>query len=108
MKNNLKMKLISEYIYLLQVTEKSKNLHPDCDFLMERVQRLTKIYKKIFFKIGLFNLSLAILQKENEKMCLKEINKSELLKNICKFEENLEFYFDKMKLNEFEKRYVTE
>ena len=108
MRTKIKMKLISEYIYLKKVDNFYKNSHTDCDFFKEKTEKLIKIYKKIFFKYGIFDLSFAVLQKElSEKDCSNFVL-NDLEIRLDEIETSIFLFIKKCGLNEFEKRYVIE
>ena len=108
MKNKTKLKFISEYIFLRKTEDYCKNLTSDCDFIKERTKKLLKIYKKIFFKYGFFDLSFAILQKELKSDSFGIFADIDLSKKISEIENEIKIFLSKSRLNEFEKNYIVE
>lgn len=108
MKNKTKLKLVEEYIFLKKVEDFCKKMNTECDFFSKKVEKLLTIYKKILFKYGFFNLSLAILQKELEQNDLSVFDANFLKYRLDEIETNIFLFIKKCRLNEFEKRYVIE
>lgn len=126
MKRRLKITLIEDYIDILRIESFCEYLKPRVhqsicgllNSLIEVKDRLKAVYKRLFFKIGLMDLSLAILNKDilsaNKLMfaekcidyafVIENIRKN--LQNVKNLEENLDKKLKKLSFNEFEKSYL--
>ena len=65
--NNFKLMLIQEYIHLINIVNylnSIKNNHSVINDISVEYENLVKVYEKIFFKLNMLDLSLALLKKE--------------------------------------------
>ncbi len=65
--NNFKLMLIQEYIHLINIVNylnSIKNNHSVINDISVEYENLVKVYEKIFFRLNMLDLSLALLKKE--------------------------------------------
>ncbi len=126
---SFKMSIINDYTLILS----SKNF---CDFSLSTLDlnqieiysikevdalasSLLQTYKKIMFKLGLIDLSLALLDKQmlNSYLSIRQdlfADKTEIIQkiteiktNLTQIAQNLKFKIKKMELNNFELNYLN-
>lgn len=65
--NNFKLTLIQEYIHLINIVNYLNSIkcnHSVINDISVEYENLVKVYEKIFFRLNMLDLSLALLKKE--------------------------------------------
>ena len=65
--NNFKLMLIQEYIHLINIVNYLNSIkcnHSVINDISVEYENLVKVYEKIFFRLNMLDLSLALLKKE--------------------------------------------
>ncbi len=115
--NNFKSTLIQEYIHLINIVNCLNTLkidHSVINGILVEYENLVKVYDKIFFRLNMLDLSLALLKKEftylNKEHFPQQIDIKSLVDILKKQLDTcrvlLKDKIDTLSFNEFEKFYL--
>ena len=115
--NNFKLMLIQEYIHLINIVNylnSIKSNHSVINDISVEYENLVKVYDKIFFKLNMLDLSLALLKKEfrynNHDNLSQQIHLRSVVtilqKQLSTCKTLLKEKIDALSFNEFERFYL--
>lgn len=115
--NNFKLTLIQEYIHLINIVNCINTLkidHSVINGILIEYENLVKVYDKIFFRLNMLDLSLALLKKEftysNKENFPQQFDIKSLVDILKKQLDTcrvlLQDKIDTLPFNEFEKFYL--
>ena len=113
MKSSIKNEIIKDYIVIKTIHNECVGLSgcEDLKLILCKANKLIRIYEKLIFKFGLMDLSFCLLNKEtNCKMNLDSANVENVFRDsslvLEKIESELTKKFKKLKINEFEAKFL--
>lgn len=115
--NNFKLMLIQEYIHLINIVNylnSIKSNHLVINDISVEYENLVKVYEKIFFRLNMLDLSLALLKKEfrynNHDNLSQQIDLRSVVtilqKQLSTCKTLLKEKIDALSFNEFERFYL--